>query len=56
MTLELEWTQQEVFREQSLREWFVDGEVAGKTRTAGPLTFATVRDAGHLVRSCSCRS
>ncbi|KAI0720036.1 serine carboxypeptidase [Cerioporus squamosus] len=49
MTVELEWTQQEVFSNQSLREWFVDGEVAGKTRTAGPLTFATIRDAGHLV-------
>ena len=50
MTLKLEWTQQETFASQPLREWFVDGEVAGKTRRAGPLTYATIKDAGHLVR------
>ncbi|KAI0714521.1 serine carboxypeptidase [Earliella scabrosa] len=48
MTLDLEWTSREAFREQPLRDWFVDGEVAGKTRRFGGLTFATIRDAGHL--------
>ena len=64
MTLKLEWTQQETFASQPLLEWFVDGEVAGKTRRAGPLTYATIKDAGHLVRQLrvcvglmtSCRS
>lgn len=50
MTLELEWTSQDAFGGQPLRAWFVDGEVAGKTRSFGKLTFATIRDAGHLVR------
>ncbi|KAI0756369.1 Alpha/Beta hydrolase protein [Daedaleopsis nitida] len=49
MTLELEWTSQEAFRKEPLREWFVDGQVAGKTRTAGNLTYATILDAGHFV-------
>ncbi len=50
MTRELEWTGQETYQSLPLREWFVDGEVAGKTRSFGPLTFATIRDAGHMVR------
>lgn len=50
MTLDLEWTSQEAFRSQPLRDWYVDGEVAGKTRRYGDLTFATIRDAGHMVR------
>ncbi|RPD77060.1 alpha/beta-hydrolase [Lentinus tigrinus ALCF2SS1-7] len=48
MTLKLEWTQREAFASQPLRGWFVDGEVAGKTRRVGPLAYATIRDAGHL--------
>ncbi|RDX51142.1 serine carboxypeptidase [Lentinus brumalis] len=48
MTRELEWTGQEAYQSLPLREWFVDGEVAGKTRSFGPLTFATIRDAGHM--------
>ena len=50
MTLDLEWTGQAGYQERPLREWFVDGDVAGKTRSYGPLTFATIRDAGHMVR------
>ncbi|KAI0756370.1 serine carboxypeptidase [Daedaleopsis nitida] len=48
MTLELEWSSQEAFRNEPLREWSVDGKVAGKTRRSGKLSFATIRDAGHL--------
>lgn len=51
MTLALEWSSQERFRSEPLREWSIDGEVAGKTRRFGDLTFATVRDAGHMVRT-----
>ncbi|KAI0736660.1 peptidase S10 serine carboxypeptidase [Fomitopsis betulina] len=31
------------------REWEVAGRAAGETKTAGPLTFATVRGAGHMI-------
>jgi carboxypeptidase C (cathepsin A) len=49
-TLALEWTGQEEFAKQELRDWKVDGDVAGKTRSAGKFTFATVAGAGHMVR------
>ncbi|TFK38771.1 serine carboxypeptidase [Crucibulum laeve] len=48
-TLELEWSGQEEFGSQDLREWTVDGKRAGLTRSAGGLTFATVEGAGHMV-------
>ncbi|RPD57086.1 serine carboxypeptidase [Lentinus tigrinus ALCF2SS1-6] len=48
MTLNLEWTGQKEYQSRSLREWYIDGDVAGKTRSFGPLTFATIRDAGHM--------
>ncbi|TBU29816.1 serine carboxypeptidase [Dichomitus squalens] len=48
-TLKLEWSGQERFANTPLRDWLVDGEIAGRTRTEGVLTFATVHDAGHLV-------
>ncbi|KAJ7737094.1 Alpha/Beta hydrolase protein [Mycena metata] len=48
-TLALEWSGQTEFRAQELREWTVDGKRAGRTRTAGGLTFATVDGAGHMV-------
>ncbi|KAF9262351.1 serine carboxypeptidase [Marasmius fiardii PR-910] len=48
-TLELEWSGREKFKKQELREWFVDGKVAGKTRSSGKFTFATVDGAGHMV-------
>lgn len=49
MTLALEWTGQEEFTSQPLREWMVDGAVAGLTRSAGPFTFVTLDGAGHMV-------
>lgn len=49
MTLQLEWTGQERFAAEPLRDWKVDGQVAGKVRTSGPLTFATIHGAGHMV-------
>ena len=51
MTLELEWTGQEAFVAEPLRDWTVDGKAAGLTRSAGAFTFATVHGAGHMVRS-----
>jgi len=49
-TLALEWHGQNHFGALPLREWHVDGHVAGKTRSAHGLTFATVDAAGHMVR------
>jgi len=48
-TLALEWTGREAFSSAKLREWFVGGKVAGVTRSAGGLTFATIHNAGHMV-------
>ncbi|KAI0310446.1 serine carboxypeptidase [Amylostereum chailletii] len=48
-TRKLEWSGQDAFVGAELREWTVDGAVAGKTRSAGPFTFATVDAAGHMV-------
>lgn len=31
------------------KEWKVDSKVAGETRRAGGLTFATIEGAGHVV-------
>ena len=50
MTLALEWTGQEQFIKQPLREWHVGDHVAGKTRSHNGFTFATIDGAGHMVR------
>jgi len=52
-TLDLEWSGHDEFSTQALREWKVDGKTAGSTRSAQGLTFATINDAGHAVRSDS---
>ncbi|KAI0828821.1 serine carboxypeptidase [Trametes gibbosa] len=49
MTLALEWTKQDQFRSEPLREWRVDDEVAGKVKSGGGLTYATINGAGHMV-------
>lgn len=38
----LEWTGHDAFNAAEDRAWMVDGQVAGKTRSAAGLTFATV--------------
>lgn len=55
-TLDLEWSGQEEFRSQPLRDWYLDNENtsqrAGRTRSAGKrglFTFATIDEAGHMV-------
>lgn len=53
MTAGLEWYGQAEFVQQPLREWQVDGKVAGVTKSAGPLTFVTIDGAGHMVRLLS---
>ena len=47
--LDLEWSGKEGFGKEELREWVVYGKVAGKTRSFGGFTFATVYGAGHMV-------
>ncbi|KAI0778827.1 serine carboxypeptidase [Trametes elegans] len=48
MTLGLEWSRQDLYRSEPLREWRVGDEVAGKVRSGGGLTFATIDGAGHM--------
>lgn len=43
------WNGQKKFSEQPLRAWEVDGKSAGVTKSVGPLTYATIDGAGHLV-------
>ncbi|KAF5347036.1 hypothetical protein D9758_011625 [Tetrapyrgos nigripes] len=47
-TVALEWSGQDEFVKQPLEEWNINGKRAGKTRSWGKLTFATVEDAGHM--------
>lgn len=57
MTLALEWTGQEAFAAEPLREWEVDGAVAGLTRSAGPFTFVTLDgDIKKLLTACFMRT
>ena len=51
-TLDMQWSGQEGFRSKPLVDWTVDGLAAGKTRSYGNFTFATIYGAGHLV-SCN---
>ena len=48
--LDLEWSGQEGFRKEELKDWKVDGKVAGRTKSIDGFTFATVYGAGHMVR------
>ena len=50
MTLGLEWTGGESFAAEPLRDWMVEGDIAGKVRSSGALTYATIQGAGHFVR------
>jgi cathepsin A (carboxypeptidase C) len=53
---ELEWTGGPGYTAAQVRDWNVDGKVAGYTKRYGGLTFATVKGAGvsdsfdHLLR------
>ncbi|KAI5116945.1 hypothetical protein M0805_003673 [Coniferiporia weirii] len=47
-TLDMEWEGQKAFVQEELRDWFVGDAPAGKTRTHGNFTFATIYGAGHL--------
>ncbi|EJC99355.1 serine carboxypeptidase, partial [Fomitiporia mediterranea MF3/22] len=48
-TLNLDWPGRSEFSRMPLQEWFVGGSPAGKTRTHGNFSFATIYGAGHLV-------
>lgn len=43
---ELEWTGGPGYTAAEVRDWIVDGKVAGYTKTYGGFTFATVKGAG----------
>ncbi|KXN81640.1 Carboxypeptidase Y [Leucoagaricus sp. SymC.cos] len=44
----LSWSQSDVYKQESWREWTVDGKVAGETKETDSLTFVTIRGAGHM--------
>ncbi|KAF9042308.1 serine carboxypeptidase [Panaeolus papilionaceus] len=48
-TLALEWTRHDEFASQPLRDWLVDGKVAGKTRSVKDFSYVTIDGAGHMV-------
>ena len=45
----LEWSGSEAYQAQTWRDWTLDGQTAGQTKHAGPLTFATILGAGHMI-------
>ena len=45
----LEWAGKEEFNSEEWHAWSVNGEDAGITKSAGPLTFATIWAAGHMM-------
>lgn len=45
----LEWSESEGYKARSWRDWTFEGQTAGQTKSAGPLTFATVLGAGHMI-------
>lgn len=49
MTLGLDWSGSESYVSQPIRPWKIDNTDVGLTRSHGPLTFATVFGAGHMV-------
>lgn len=48
-TLDLDWTGNAAYNAEKDHDWVVDGKVAGITRSANGLTFASVYAAGHMV-------
>jgi hypothetical protein len=45
----LKWSRSEEWADADDADWLVGGEVAGEATAAGPLTFLSVKDAGHMV-------
>ncbi|KAF8075840.1 peptidase S10 serine carboxypeptidase [Lyophyllum atratum] len=45
----LEWKGSEEYRAQEWRNWKVGGKTVGEVKSTGLLTFATIREAGHMV-------
>ncbi|EKM57984.1 uncharacterized protein PHACADRAFT_206831 [Phanerochaete carnosa HHB-10118-sp] len=49
MTLNLDWFGKNAFVSEPLREWKIGDRAVGVTRGSGPLVFATIHGAGHMV-------
>ncbi len=47
----LEWERAADWNAAPREDWEVDGQKAGTSQVAEPLTFVTVDDAGHMVRA-----
>ena len=47
-TLAMEWSGQEEFNKRESGTWVYKNETVGRLRNVVPLTFATVKGAGHM--------
>lgn len=47
----LEWSGMDGYTKEEWKDWGLEegGVKAGETKTFGPLTFATIRGAGHMI-------
>ena len=54
-TLAMEWSGQSSFVAEGLGNWISNNKLAGRKRSAGPLTFLTLKGAGHMVTACQFR-
>lgn len=50
----LQWTGNARYNLQAFRDWTVEGHKAGEVKSSGPLTFATIRGAGHMISLQAC--
>ncbi|THH33777.1 hypothetical protein EUX98_g464 [Antrodiella citrinella] len=44
----LEWAGKDLYAATTWQDWTVNSAKAGETKTSGPLTFVTIRGAGHM--------
>ncbi|KAM5532725.1 hypothetical protein V8D89_013617 [Ganoderma adspersum] len=50
----LQWTGNARYNLQGFRDWTVEGHKGGEVKSSGPLTFATIRGAGHMISLQAC--
>ncbi|XP_065897505.1 uncharacterized protein [Dysidea avara] len=48
-TLAMKWSGKDAFNKAAVKDWVIDGYVAGQIRSTNGLTFLAVENAGHMV-------
>lgn len=46
----LAWSRKNAWHKAAEQDWTLDGEIVGRRRKVGPLSFVMVFGAGHMVR------